>query len=244
MPRRQPIREVAAMNTGVELRQARGGVVRSSGWPRLVGLLAWAGILGPILFTVGFIVQALFRPGYSHLAEPVSALAAGPNGWIQNANFLIFGVLMMAFALGLHEGMRPTHGGVVGPALLVLSGVGLVLAGVFPWALDASGDYIVPPGHVVGAFTAFLPAGLGLIVLSRRMARDPLWRSLASYSLGSGIAVAVLFLATGPLAVPDDAPLHDWAGLLQRATVAVWFACTIVLAVGLLRRVRAGEVRS
>jgi hypothetical membrane protein len=189
-------------------------------------------------------VQALFRPGYSHVAEPVSALAAGPNGWIQNANFLIFGVLMMAFALGLHEGMRPTRRGVVGPALLVLSGVGLVLAGVFPWALDASGEYIVPPGHVVGAFTAFLPAGLGLIVLSRRMARDPSWRRLAAYSLGSGIAVAVLFLATGPLAVPDDAPLHDWAGVLQRATVAVWFACTIVLALRLLLLVRGGEVTS
>lgn len=206
---------------------------RGVGW-----LPAWAGIVGPILFTVAFIVQALFSPGYSHVAEPVSALAAGPNGWIQNANFLLFGVLMIAFAVGLHEGMRPTPRGVVGPALLGLSGVGLILAGVFPWALDASGDYVVSPGHIVGAYTAFLPAGLGLIFVSRRMARDPSWRGLASYSLGSGIAVAVLFLATGPLAVPDDAPLHDWAGLLQRATVAVWFACTLVLAVRLLRLVR------
>jgi hypothetical membrane protein len=232
------------MSTSGGLRQAGEAAGQPTGRLPVAGQLAWAGILGPILFTVAFIVQALFRPGYSHVAEPVSALAAGPNGWIQSANFLVFGSLMMAFALGLHQGMRATRRGVVGPALLVVSGVGLILAGVFPWALDAGGDYIVPPGHIVGAFTAFLPAGLGLIVLSRRMARDPLWRSLASYSLGSGIAVALLFLATGPLAVPDDAPLHDWAGLLQRATVAVWFACTIVLAVRLLRRVRAGEVRS
>ncbi|MGH2556251.1 MAG: DUF998 domain-containing protein, partial [Actinomycetota bacterium] len=175
---------------------------------------------------------------YSHVAEPVSALAAGPNGWIQNANFLVFGALMIAFAIGLHRGIRPTRRGVVGPAFLVVSGVGLILAGVFPWTRDAGGDYIVPPGHMVGAFTAFLPAGLGLIVLSRRMARDQYWRSLASYTLGSGIAAAVLFLGTGPLAVPDDAPLHDWAGLLQRGTVAVWFSCTIVLALRLLRIAR------
>ena len=232
------------MSTGVELPQMGEGTVQAPGRPPAAGLLAWAGIVGPTLFTVAFILQALFRPGYSHMAEPVSALAAGPSGWIQNANFLVFGALMMAFALGLQQGIRPTRRGVVGPALLVLSGVGLILAGVFPWALDASGEYIVSPGHIVGAYTAFLPAGLGLIVLSRRMARDPSWRRLASYSLGSGIAVAVLFMATGPLAVPDDAPLHDWAGLLQRATVAVWFSCTIVLALRLLRLARGGEVTS
>jgi hypothetical membrane protein len=230
------------MSTRVETRRVGGGGARASGRPQAAGL-AWAGIVGPILFTVAFVLQALFRTEYSHVAEPVSALAAGPNGWIQNANFLVFGSLMMAFAFGLHQGMRPTRLGVVGPGLLALSAVGLILAGVFPWALDARGDYVVPPGHVVGAFTAFLPAGLGLIVLSRRMARDPSWRTRASYALGSGIAVAVLFLATGPLAVPDDAPLHDWAGLLQRAAVAVWFSCTIVLSLRLLRIARSARTR-
>ena len=226
------------MSTEVELRSEGGGEVRAAGRRPLLGLLAAAGVIGPILFTVTFLAQGLFRPEYSHVAEPVSALAAGPNGWIQNANFLVFGPLMIAFAIGLHLGIRPTRQGVVGPGLMALSGLGLILAGVFPWALDARGDYNVPPGHIAGAYMAFLFAGLGLIVLSRRMVRDPSWRSLASYSLGSGIAVAVLFLATGPLAVPDDAPLHEWAGLLQRATVAVWFACTIILGLRLLRVAR------
>jgi len=234
------LKEEEVMSVGVELGQV-GGAAQASGRRPVARVLGAAGIVGPVLFTVAFIVQAVFRPGYSHVAEPVSALAAGPNGWIQDANFLVFGSLMIAFVLGLHQGMRPTRRGVVGPALLVLSGVGLILAGVFPWGRDAAGDYIVPLGHIVGAYTAFLPAGLGLIALSRRMARDPSWRSLASYSLGSGIAVAVLFLATGPLTVPDDAPLHQWAGLLQRATVAVWFTCTIVLALRLLRVERGTE---
>jgi hypothetical protein len=35
--------------------------------------------------------------------------------------------------------------------------------------------------------------------------------------------------------VPDDAPLHDWAGLMQRLTVGVWFPCTIILALRLRR---------
>jgi hypothetical membrane protein len=225
------------MRTSGELRQVGEGAAPAPRRAPAAGLLAWAGILGPILFTVAFIVQGLFRPGYSHLAEPVSALTAGPTGWVQQVNFMVFGPLMIAYAIGLHLGLRPARWGVVGPALLVLSGLGLVLAGVFP-ARDASGAFSVGPGHAVAAVTTFLSAGVGLIVISRRMARDPSWRGLAAYAMCSGIAIIVLFLVTGRLAVPDDAPLHGWGGLLQRATVAVWFPCTIVLALKLLRVAR------
>ncbi len=100
---------------------------------RSLTLPAWAGIIGPVLFTAGFLAQeALRRDEYDPLAEPVSALEAGPNGWVQQANFVVFGLLTMTFALGLHRGLRPTRAGVVGPALLFASGVGLLLAAAFP----------------------------------------------------------------------------------------------------------------
>jgi len=221
------------MHSGIETRQLRPGVAES---PRRaeIGLLGAAGMIGPILFTVTFIVQGLLRPTYSHIAEPVSALAAGPNGWVQDVNFLVFGPLMIAYAIGLNLGIRPSRVGLMGPALLLLSGLGLVLVGIFP-ARDESGAFSVGPGHMVGAFMSFLGAGAGLIVISRRMAHDPMWARLASYALASGIAIIILFLATGALAVADDAPLHQWAGLMQRATLAVWFASTIVFASRLLR---------
>ncbi len=220
---------------GVEGWQRGPGITHVGGRVSASRVLAIGGIVGPILFTTTFIVQGLFRQGYSHLSEPVSALAAGPNGWVQNVNFFVFGPLMVAYALGLHLGVRSTRWGVVGPGLLLLSGIGLVVAGAFPGARDASGAFSVGPGHVTGAFMAFLGAGTGLIAISRRMARDARWRSLAAYAFASGLAIVVLFLATGRLAIPDDAPLHDWAGLMQRLTLAVWFPCTIVLALRLRR---------
>lgn len=67
------------------------------------------------------------------------------------------------------------------------------------------------------------------------MAGDARWRGAARFALACGIAIIVLFLATSRLAVPDGAPLHDWVGLLQRATLAVWFPCTILLALKLRR---------
>jgi hypothetical protein len=38
-------------------------------------------------------------------------------------------------------------------------------------------------------------------------------------------AVLLLFVAVGFFAIDDGAPLHAWAGLLQRVLCAVWFTC-------------------
>ena len=70
-----------------------------STWLRLCAV---SGIVGPVLFTATFLVQEQFRRGeYSPMAEPVSVLVAGPNGWIQQLNFVIFAVLLFAFAVGI-----------------------------------------------------------------------------------------------------------------------------------------------
>jgi len=92
---------------------------------------AVAGMIGPILFTVGFAVQGLFRRGeYDPIAETVSALEAGPNGWVQQLNFLVFATLMMIFGAGLGSGLR-TGRRSIGSAVVVFWGVGLLGAGLF-----------------------------------------------------------------------------------------------------------------
>lgn len=228
-------------------RGAVGGRPRAAGIterPPLLAALAAAGVAGPIVFTVAFVVQGLLRSGeYSAVAETVSALEAGPNGWIQQVNFVVFGLLMIAYAIGLHLGVRPSRAGTVGPAIMVWTGVGAVLAAVFPLREDPAGLTYDPTGlHVVNAMLFFASIGVGLIVLSRRLARDPQWRSLASYTLATGIAVVILFVGLPVLVVPDHAPLHPWAGLYQRAVLAVWFPCTILLALRLRRVARAAAV--
>ena len=68
---------------------------------------AVAGIVGPLLFSVGFIVQGLFRRGeYDPIAETVSVLETGSHGWIQQLNFFVFAILMMIFAAGLSAGFH------------------------------------------------------------------------------------------------------------------------------------------
>jgi hypothetical membrane protein len=116
--------------------------------------------------------------------------------------------------LALQHAVHPTPKGGAGFALLITSGIGLVLAGVFPWRMVDDGVPTETPPHVVAAITFFTATGLGLIVFSRRMAADPQWRDLASYTMCTGIAVLVLFVAVGFFAIDDGTPLHPWAGLL------------------------------
>lgn len=204
---------------------------------RTQALFAWAGIVGPILFTAAFLAQEAFRRGeYNPIAEPVSALEAGPNGWIQQANFVIFGLLTFAFAVGLHRGVRPTRAGLAGPALLFVSGVGLLLAAIFPLREDAAGVTFDPGGHVVAGLMFFASSAVGLIVVSRRLVRDPRWRGIAPYTLAAGVVALAGLVFVSALVMPDSAPLDDWAGLAQRALIIlVLFPCRIALSLRMLQ---------
>lgn len=207
---------------------------------RWVARLAWAGITGPIFFTLTYMAQEAFRrEEYDPISEVVSALEAGPGGWVQQVNFAIFGVLTMAFAVGLHLGVRPSRRGILGPGLLFVSGIGLLLAAALPLREDDMGVTYDPGGHFVAGMTFFLSSAVGLVVLSRRLARDPRWRGIATYTLAAGCVALAGFAAMGALVVPDGAPLHDWAGLMQRALIlAIIFPCRLLLSTRLLMTAR------
>ena len=156
---------------------------------------------------------------YSPIAEPVSALEAGPNGWVQQVNFVVFGVLTIAFALGLHRGLRPTRAGIVGPALLFLSGIGLSARRGLP-AAGGRRRRDLRPGRPHRRRVHVLPDQRGRadrrvastgarpeVAEPRRRTRSP---PGSSRSPGSS--------PMGALVMPDDAPLHDWAGLASECS--------------------------
>jgi hypothetical protein len=79
-------------------------------------------------------------------------------------------------------------------------------------------------------------------VVSRRLAAEPRFRQFGGFALAAGITGVVLFVLKGVFAVPEDAPLRALAGLAQRIViVVVLFACTVVLALRLLRVTRADD---
>jgi hypothetical membrane protein len=203
-------------------------------------LMRWAamsGIAGPVLFTVGFLVQEQLRRGeYDPISQIISALEAGDRGWMQQVNFVVLGVLTMVFAVGLHRGLAPSRAGIIGPVALFVSGAANVLAAIFPLQEDATGATYDPGGHQLAGALFFASSFVALIALSRRCAADPRWRGLSGWVLAAGLMAALSFPVMGALVIPDDAPLHDWAGLAQRVIVLVLlFPARIALALRLLR---------
>ena len=94
-------------------------------------LLALCGIVAPISFTTVVVVLGSIQPGYSHLSQTISSLGdiGAPNAAIQNINFVVTGMLTLAFALGLQRGIGDGKGSKVGPALVALWGMGLIASG-------------------------------------------------------------------------------------------------------------------
>jgi hypothetical protein len=113
----------------------------SDGGTRL--LLAMGAAAGP-LYVIVATAQILAREGFDVRVHAVSLLANGPWGWVQVANFILAGVLVIAGAVGLRRRMRGERGGTWGPVLLWGFGLGLVGSGIF--VADPGAGF--PPGAV------------------------------------------------------------------------------------------------
>jgi hypothetical protein len=198
-----------------------------------------AGLAGPLLFTLAFLMQNALRSDDDAVAEPVSALEAGAHGWVQQANFVLFGVLMAVFAAGLWRALPATVSGRLGPALLGLSSCGLFLAALLPLRENAAGEVYDPGFHVVSGVTFFLSSALALLALSRPLAADRRWRPLGTWCLVAGVLALAGFVVLGRFAIPDGALLHGYAGLAQRTVIlTVTFPCLVAVATRLTRLAR------
>ena len=60
--------------------------------------IAWAGVLGLMLFVVIFTIEGWLRSGYEPARMYISELSLGSRGWNHNVNFLVFGLLFLIIA--------------------------------------------------------------------------------------------------------------------------------------------------
>lgn len=96
---------------------------------------ALCGMAAPILFGFLTMVATLLQTDFMEkLGWDVypSGLALGPYGWIQVANFVLEGILIIAFGLGLYWAMGSKIGEVAA-SLVILAGVGGLL---LSWKTD------------------------------------------------------------------------------------------------------------
>jgi Protein of unknown function (DUF998) len=73
----------------------------------------------PALFVALFTAQGWMRAGYDPASMFVSELSLGPWGWVQIANFVITGLLLIWFASGVRAIFPAGKAARVGPLLLI-----------------------------------------------------------------------------------------------------------------------------
>ena len=76
-------------------------------------LRACAIVAGP-LFAVAGLVQALTRPGFNLTRNALSLLDDGSLGWIEAANFIVTGLLLIAASAGLRRAITAVNRAAVG----------------------------------------------------------------------------------------------------------------------------------
>jgi hypothetical protein len=163
-------------------------------------LLRCGVLAGPFYLAVG-LIQALLRDGFDLARHPLSLLANGPGGWVQTANFVLTGLMVVAAAVGFGRVMGPKSRAVTW--FLGAFGAAMIVAALFP--ADPVDGF--PPGTLPGPPTSisttglvhFVAGALGFMFLAiscfcaaRAMSRRNV-SSLARLSLLSGLAVVLGF---------------------------------------------------
>src|SRR5438309_4567248 len=154
LPRRNEARGTSARSI-----HTRHTVVRLTLRSDVRALLA-CGLFGPPVFVAVFLIEGATRPGYSAWRNYVSSLATGDGGWVQVANFIVWGTLAIAFAIGLVRAGARAVG-----ALLFLYGCGLVIAGVFVTDPGLGYPPDAPPVHTAHGMIHGL-AGLAVFTIN------------------------------------------------------------------------------
>jgi len=188
------------------------------------GILALAGMVGPLVLIALDIAAAVSEPKYSLIRNSISALGLTSLGWIQTIGFVAFGLLVEIFTAGLFLNIRRRQLFDLGIGLLVFFGFGLALIGLF--RTDPIGGLPTISGriHVWAAYSVLglFPVVLALLLSSIR--NDPNWQGLFHYTIVTGILAFAL--AVGRLFLPQKI---SWFGLYERilvANVLIWLEIT------------------
>lgn len=185
-------------------------------------LLRFGMVVGIFYLAVG-LVQALVRDGFDLGRHPLSLLANGPGGWVQTANFVLSGLMVLAAAAGIARALRPQSR--VTGWFLGFFGASMIAAAVFP--ADPVDGFPVgtPEGFPTEVSTSgllhFIAGGLGFLALAvacfvaaRAMSRRQ-DKSIARLSFFSGVAIILGFFS--PMILPG----------IPVGTVGIWFSVVV-----------------
>lgn len=136
--------------------------------------LLMAGAIAPVVSLLVFHLDMITRPGYDLLRHGPSLLMTGERGWLEIANFVLTGAVMIAAAAGHRPGW--------GRTLIAVYGFAMICTGVFVTDPQIGYPPGTPPGllpgvnapstwhgtlHFVGVFLMYGAAVAACLVFAR-----------------------------------------------------------------------------
>jgi len=218
---------------GIELTNARAGNTIQN--DSLTRLLAICGIVGPIQFIVVTLVFALLQPGYDPIRQYMSELgeAGAPNAIGYNMPAFLLGLLMIAFAFGLHRGISAGKGSKLVPILIAVAGVGWVGASLFHCDPGCVNESFTGKMHGIVGIFAVPPLVIAPLAILPRLKKDNRWWSYRPFSRIMGALAVILFAVM--FTAEASGALEPYRGLLQRLTFYPALLWMEVTAIWLLR---------
>jgi len=181
----------------------------------------YSGLIAPILFVLIFTIEGLFRENYSAMKNFISELSIGNKGWIQIANFLIFGFLFFVFSMGLLQEFQKRRLSTTGPILFLILASCYFFSG--PFVTD-SGTIFTQQKSVHGIIHGVLGAIVFLLMtistwtFLKLFKKEKAFKSLKNVTLFFAIILTLSLIAfTYVTKVPDSQNIfQNMNGLFQR----------------------------
>jgi hypothetical protein len=213
------------------------------------GIMRWLALgatIGPVLFTLAWLVLGFLSPGFTifgTLIAPYSPISAGISGlglgvtapWM-NAAFILNGLLIIAGSIGIFQNIPDMSRSArwICTLLIALTGLGSLIDGVFTL------ESFMP--HMLGFLLAILSTVVSFLIIGLLLRRLPRWHRFGSWLiLGSPLTLALTVLYFLTFTPTVAGARSGIAGLTERILVTevlAWIACLGWLA---FRRSSAGD---
>ena len=194
------------------------------------GVLALTGVVAPVIFIIANLTVAFSSPGYEFIRDSISSLALAPLGWIQTIAFMLMGLLIEAFVVGLILSLRGGKRFRLGAGILVFFGFGILLVGALH--TDPAGGPRTVEGmiHGVVAGTVFWLFPIASLLIAYDLRKDLYWKGFFLYTIiASAIALALLLWR---IWLPSEL---SWFGLYERILALDELIWVEIVAVRLLQ---------
>ena len=189
-------------------------------------LLSIGGFIGPIIYVIILSILGYLEPGYNHTTQYMSELAAvnAPNMfWMNLFGFILLGILLIGFGFTLDKNIKKNRWGFIGPYLIIVSGVGLVLTGLFPCDPGCENTSLVGLYHGLWAFIAQFALIGAPFFMFFRLRHDNQWSNYQWISMGffiSGITLGLIY---------KSYLFDEYVGLLQRISFGIPFLWVVIM---------------